>query len=93
MSKRTFMYHKGIMVLNTINQLIVKGHRIVTSKTIRILNNIAESDRTTINFIWLNLDFLCDKGFIKLIKTTPIKKFELPKEPIEIEELILLDVI
>lgn len=86
MSKREHMYYKGIMVLNTVNKLISEGHRIITSKTVRVLNNIKNSDRSTINFIWRNLEFLENKGFITLIKNTPIRRYKLPKNPIELEE-------
>jgi len=84
-NKRTTMYHKGSMVLDTINQLISTGARVITSRTIRIFNNIDKSDRSSINFIWRNLKFLNENGFIeKYNDTTPIK-YRLPLTEIKIE--------
>ncbi|UPO70960.1 hypothetical protein QKV40_gp06 [Varidnaviria sp.] len=84
-NKRTVMYHKGSMVLSTINQLISTGQRVITSRTIRIFNDIDKSDRSSINFIWRNLKFLNENGFIeKYSDTTPIK-YRLPLSEIKIE--------
>ena len=74
------------MVVNTINEMISVGVHIVTTKTIRIFNNIASSDRSSIKFISINLDYLANEGFITLIENIPFKMYKLPKKPIELEE-------
>lgn len=79
------MYHKGKMVVDTLNQLISLGHRIVTCRTIKALNDIAKSDKSANNFIWRNLEVLEKKGHIKLLKNTPVKRYELPTKSIELE--------
>lgn len=79
------MYRKGHMVINTINEMIAVGKRTVTTKTIRIFNNIASSDRSSVNLISRNLDYLANRGFITLIKDIPLKMYNLPKEPIKLE--------
>jgi len=83
----THMYHKAEMVIDTINQLISLGHRIITTKTIKALNDIEKSDRSTNNFIWRNLEALEKKGLIKLLKNKPTRRYELPKNPIKFVEV------
>lgn len=82
------LYHKGEMVLNSINQLISIGHRIITTKTIKGLNDIEKSDRSNTNWIWLNLAVLEKHGFIRLVKNAPRKKYELPKEELNMIEVL-----
>lgn len=83
------MYHKADMVLNTLNELISLGHRVITTRTIKYLNDIEKSDKSINNFIWRNLEVLEKMGFLKLLKKKPVKKYELPKEQILIKEVSL----
>lgn len=83
------MYHKADMVINTINEMILLGHyKIITTKLIKVYNDIPKSDRSATNFIWYNLKALEEKGLIRLLKRTPVKKYELPTNPIELEEVV-----
>ncbi len=80
------------MVLDTINQLILVGnYKIITTKIIRVYNDIPASDRSARNFIWRNLEVLEKKGLLKLIKKKPTKRYELPKKPISIAKFPILD--
>lgn len=65
--------------------MISVGKRVVTTKTIRIFNNIESSDHSSVNLISRNLDYLANRDIITLIKDKPLKMYKLPKEPIELE--------
>lgn len=82
------MYHKADMVINTINHLISINYFLVSVKIIREYNEIKKSDRSTINFIWRNLELLAEKGIITQTRVKPAKRYRLPKKPILLEQVI-----
>jgi len=83
------MFHKYEMVIDTINQLISKGHYMITCKKIKSFNGIDKSNRSINNYIWRNLEVLEKKGFLEQIRKKPVRKYLLPKIPIELEEVAL----
>lgn len=83
------MYYKAEMVIDTINHFISKGRHVITARSIKKFNEIENSDRSLNCFIWRNLEVLEKKGILKQIKEKPIRKYLLPKNPIEFSEVKL----
>lgn len=82
------MFHKGEMVINSINKAISKGYHVISVRTIKRLNNIDKSDRSINNYIWRNLEVLEKKGFLEKIKEAPLRKYILPTTPINLNEVM-----
>lgn len=75
------------LVLKTLNECIRNEVNIITVKSIRRRNDIESSDRSKINFIWRNLEFLEKNGFIKIHNNKLPKRYKLPQTEIKMQEV------
>jgi len=75
------------LVLNTLNECIRNEVNIISVKSIRRRNDIESSDRSKINFIWRNLEFLEKNGFIMIHNDKLPKQYKLPQTEIRMQEV------
>ena len=74
--------------ISAINFYIDCNNYEISVKKIRRFHKIKNSDKTATNFFWRNLKLLEQNNYISFIRKNPIIRYKLPKNKLDIEEII-----